>query len=77
MGHMVSETGMDAGGTGRAEPRAAGAADGAGLAGAHSSPRAEIRIVILDDGRVLFGDLTPALAEVARTLQGVASEAAR
>lgn len=31
-------------------------------------PRTDIAIHILDDGRVVFGDLTPALAEVAALL---------
>lgn len=36
----------------------------------HGAPKLEVDIRILDDGRVVFGDLPPALAEVAGLLAG-------
>jgi hypothetical protein len=39
----------------------------------HGAPKLEVHIRILDDGRVVFGDLPPALAEVAGVLAGVST----
>lgn len=36
------------------------------------APQLQVTIHILDDGRVVFGDLPPALAEVARIVAGAA-----
>ncbi|MSP90847.1 MAG: hypothetical protein EXR79_03430 [Myxococcales bacterium] len=61
---------MDAAGGLREDRQVGNGPNGEGSVSLAQGPRTDVRIVILDDGRVVFGDLTPDLAEVARTLQG-------